>query len=135
MSHEWGQILLQRMKPCCVLERNKMVKMLCQSSILFCPGLASSSTVRVFALSTRKGRRSCTTSRTRSTSLSSHPCRVDLITMPSLVWLWHSDRSAQHANAQFQFKSNFVCIDVMLYYPGLLFPNKKLITGETKSYC
>lgn len=34
-------------------------------------------------------------------------------------------------NVQFQCKSNFICIDVTLYYPGVLFPNKKLITGES----
>lgn len=69
-----------------------------QSLVLFCPGLASSSTVRVFALRTRRGRRSCTTSRTRSTSPSSPLSRVDLTTMPLLVWLWHLGRWAQHTN-------------------------------------
>lgn len=69
------------------------------------------------------------TLRTRSTSLSSPPCRADLITMPSLVWLWHLDRSAH--NTQTSMKSNFICIDVTLHYPGLLFPNKKLMSGES----
>lgn len=27
--------------------------------------------------------------------------------------------------------TNFICIDVTLHYPALLFPNKKLITGES----
>lgn len=91
MSHRnygWGKIKLQ-MKPCGVLEKNEMVKMHCQLICLFCPGLASSSTVKVFVQWTKRGRRSCTTSRTRSTSLSSPPCRVGLIIMPSLVLLWH----------------------------------------------